>query len=376
MIERAWIRSYDVPLSKPWPSALGEVGRRIGSMLFLEDDGLVGCGETAPWPGFGLETHASSLAALRLAVRRLVGIPAEAYLDCIAGLDQMAQLASAPCARHAVDLALHDLAAQRAGMPVARCLGGPDALPSVPVNGTIPRGASEAMARNARELAATGIGTIKLKLGGAPLAEEVERVRAVRDALGPSVRIRVDANQVWSEREAIDTLQALEPYAIEYCEQPVAATALEMMARVRSESPIPIAADESVRDLASARAILDARAADLLVLKPMALGGLRAARLIAELARERGAGVVVTSLLESEIGRAGALHLAASLGRAPHAHGLLAGVSPFPSALRLTPRADGTLAVPGVPGLGIGIGSGLEAPARAAELIAAADEDE
>jgi o-succinylbenzoate synthase len=374
MIERAWIRSYEVPLSKPWPSAEGDVDRRIGSVLFLEDDGLVGRGETAPWPGFGLETHASSLAALRLAVRRLVGIPAEAYPDCIAGLDRMAQLASAPCARHAVDLALHDLAAQRAGLPVARFLGGPAALPSVPVNGTIPRGTPDAMARNARELAASGIGTIKLKLGGVPLPEEVERVRAVREALGASVRIRVDANQAWSEREAIGALRALQPYAIEYCEQPVAATALEAMARVRAESPIPIAADESVRDLASARAILDAGAADLLVLKPMALGGLRAARLAAELARERGAGIVVTSLLESETGRAGALHVAASLGQAAHAHGLLAGVSPFPSTLRLTPHADGTLEVPGVPGLGIG--SGLEAPARAAELVASAEEDE
>jgi len=372
MIERAWIRSYAVPLSKPWPSAEGDVDRRIGSILFLEDEGLIGRGETAPWPGFGVETHSSSLAALRLAARKLVGLPAEGYLDGIAGLDRMAQLASTPCARHAVDLALHDLAAQRAGRSIARLLGGPAALASVPVNAAIPRGAPDAMAREAREVAASGIGTIKLKLGGAPLAEEIDRVRAVREAVGTAVNIRIDANQAWSEREAIEALQALGPYAIEYCEQPVAATAIESMARVRAESPIPIAADESVRDVASARAILDSGAAELLVVKPMVLGGLHAARRVAELARERGAGVVVTSFLESEIGRAGALHVAASLGPTTHAHGLLSGVSPFPDGIRLTPGPDGTLKVPDEPGLGIG----LEPPARPAELVATADEVE
>jgi o-succinylbenzoate synthase len=369
MIERAWIHSYEVPLSPPWPSAEGNVDRRAGSILVLEDEGSVGRGETAPWPGFQVETHASSVAALRLAAKRLVGLPSEAYLDAIEGLERMAQLASVPCARHAVDLALHDLAAQRAGIPLAVLLGGPAALPSVPVNAAIPRGAPDSMARRAREFAQSGIGTIKLKLGGASVAEEVERVRAVRDAVGSSVRIRIDVNQSWSEREAIEAIEKLAPYTIEYCEQPVAA--INALARVRSESPIPIAADESVRDLASARAVLDRSAADILILKPMVLGGLRATRRVADLARERGAGIVVTSFLESEVGRAGALHVAASLGRADHAHGIVSGVSPFPQ-VRLTPGPDGALAVPRDPGLGIG----LESPGSPAELVAAAEEDE
>jgi len=370
MIERAWIHSYEVPLSPPWPSAEGNVDRRVGSILVLEDEGFVGRGETAPWPGFPVETHASSVAALRLAARRLVGLPAEAYLDAVEGLDRMAQLASAPCARHAVDLALHDLAAQRAGTPLAALLGGPDALPSVPVNAAIPRGEPDSMARRAREFVQSGIGTIKLKVGGAPIALEIERVRAVRDAVGPSIRIRIDANQAWFERDAIEALEKLAPYTIEYCEQPVAA--LDAMARVRAESPIRIAADESVRDLASARAVLDRRAADILVLKPMVLGGLRATRRVAELARERGAGIVVTSFLESEVGRAGALHVAASLGPANHAHGIVSGVSPFANGIRFSPGPDGTLEVPREPGLGIG----RESPASPAELVAAAEEDE
>jgi len=198
MIERAWIRTYAVPLSKPWPSAEGDVSQRVGSILLLEDEGLVGRGESAPWPSFGVETHPSSLSALRLAARRLVGVPAEAYLDCITSLDRMAQLASTPCARHAVDLALHDLAAQRAGVPVARLLGDSAALASVPVNAAVPRGEPEAMAREARALAESGVRTIKLKLGGAPLAEDIERVRAVREALGPSAHLRIDPNQAWS----------------------------------------------------------------------------------------------------------------------------------------------------------------------------------
>lgn len=359
-IHRVLIRSYSTPLDPPWPSAEGLVHRREGSILILkDDDGRVGFGETAPWPGFGLETHASSVAALHLAARRLVGLPADAYLAAAGDLPRLAPVAASPCARHAIDLALHDLAAQRAGVSIAQLLAGQDARSDVRVNATIPRVSARDTAEAARQLVAAGFETLKLKVGGVPLEEDVARLRAVREAAGPGVRLRIDANQAWSVSDAIAALAALREFDLEYCEQPVAADAIDSMARVRAASGVRIAADESVRDTATVKRILTAGAADVLVLKPMALGGLHAARSIAAEAAKAGVPAVVTSLLESSIGRTGALHLAASLGPGPHAHGVA------PEGAR-SPLVH----VPSRPGLGAEPNSLLQDAA----VLAAADE--
>jgi o-succinylbenzoate synthase len=188
-----------------------------------------------------------------------------------------------------------------------------------------------------------------------PLEQDLARVRALRHAAGPDVRLRLDANQEWGVEEALAALRALAPLGLEYVEQPVEADAIADLARVRRESGVAVAADEAVRDPAAARRVLDQEAADVLILKPMVLGGLAAARDVAEAARARGVGVVVTSMIESAVGRAGALHLAASLGPTGHAHGVATGdllardVAAGPSLER------GVVAVPGEPGLGVAV---------------------
>ena len=94
-IRGVWIRSYSVPLREPWPSAEGPVTERVGSLVLLEEEGgWVGRGESAPWPGFGLETHASSVAALRGAASRLIGLPREGYLAAAADLHRLAPVAA------------------------------------------------------------------------------------------------------------------------------------------------------------------------------------------------------------------------------------------------------------------------------------------
>jgi L-Ala-D/L-Glu epimerase len=331
MIARIRLATYAIPLEPAWPSFEGPVALREGALLVLEEapehGGHVGFGESAPFPGFGLETFASSVASLRLAAKYLIGLPRERYVTAIADLHRLAPVAACPCARHAIDLALHDLLARGAGVSLAMWLGKEQASTELPVSAAIPRLSATETARAAGRAAARGYGTIKIKVGGAAPSEDVARVRAARDAVGPAVRIRIDANQSWSEAEATAALRAMEPIGIEFCEQPVPASAIESMARVRAATSVPIAADECVVDAAGTRRVLEARAADVIVVKPMALGGLHPARGVAAAAEEFGAGVVVTSLLESEVGRAGALHFAASLGRGRHAHGVATGVS-------------------------------------------------
>jgi o-succinylbenzoate synthase len=365
-VRRVSTREWVERLDPPWPGADGPVTERRTAILVLdEEDGRAGFGEAAPWPGFALETLASSRAALGLAARRLIGLPGEAYLEAAADLHRLAPVAATPCARHAIDLALHDLAAQAAGVPIARLLAGTDSLEEVPANATIPRVPATATAEAARSAAEHGFRTLKIKVGGAPIAEDAARVRAAREAAGADVKLRLDANQAWTEREAIEAIEALREFHIEYVEQPVSAEDTAALARVRAAAEgVPIAADESVRDLASARAVLDANAADVLIVKPMVLGGLAAARRVALLARERGVDVVVTFLLEGPVGAAGALHLAASLGPSRFAHGL---VGPWIARRRneagLAAAADGRIRVPKAPGLGVR----LPAPAPGAE---------
>ena len=353
-IVRARLASYALPFVGVWPAPGGRLAERTGFILALtDDDGRTGYGDAAPWPRFGVETVGSAGQALRGAMRRLVGLPAEDFPRAVERLRSLAPVAATPAARHAIDLALHDLLAQREGRPIARSLGGEGALGAVPANATIPRTGPERTAQLARAAVAAGAGTIKVKVGLAPVEEDTARLQALRDTVGPDIRLRVDANQDWSEEEAIRALRAFAPFGLEYAEQPVEAEALDAMARVRRETGVPVAADESVRDAASARRLLDAGAADILVLKPQVLGGLFPARAVAELARGRGARVVVTSMLESVVGRTGALHFAASLGPSPHAHGVATGgvlardLAPGP------PFERGVVPVPESPGLGV-----------------------
>lgn len=324
-IVRFTLTPYERPLDPPWPA---DEPRRGVILALEEEDGPCGYGESAPLPGFGLETLASSVAALRLASKYLLGIPRERYRDAIEDLHRLAPVMASPCARHAIDLALHDLMGYWAKKPIARLLGDLHALDEVPVNAALPRLPRDVLVTAAAAAVAEGYHTLKLKVGGMPIDEDIARVRAVRDEVGGDVRLRIDANRTWSEADAVKALRALEDVGLEYCEEPVSDPV--SMVRVKNAVPIPIAADESVVDLDSARRLLESGAADVLVLKPMALGGLHPARAIASMAREHGADVVVTTMLETPIGRRGALHLAASLGPSLYAHGLRAGCTPWP----------------------------------------------
>lgn len=355
-IDSVRLLPYRLSLRDPWPTATGPVAEREGCLVALEDaDGRIGLGDTAPLPGFGIETYASSFLALRSAARRLVGLPASAYLEGAANLTHLAPVAATPAARHGLDLALHDLAARTEGRSVAALLGGEGALAAVPVNAAIPRVAPARAAALAREAFDSGARTLKVKVGGGPLAEDLARVRAVREITGSDVAIRLDANQAWSEADASAAIAGLQVYDIEYVEQPVAAHDVAALVRLRRAVSVPIAADEAVTDLRAVRRLLDAGAADVLVLKPMVLGGLRATLDAAALAAGRGVRVVVTSLLESAVGRTGALHLAASLGPAPLAHGLATGTALAEDVAAGPAMEDGTLRVPPGPGLGVSV---------------------
>ena len=189
----------------------------------------------------------------------------------------------------------------------------------IPVNCTVPAVGPEAAAQVVR--ASNGCRTAKIKVAdpGQTLADDLARVEAVRDALGPGGKIRVDVNGLWSVDEAIAAIGQLDRAAggLEYVEQPC--RTVEELAAVRRRVNVPIAADESIRRAADPMRVVELDAADIAVLKVQPLGGIQACLLIAE---RIGIPVVVSSALETSIGLAAGLALAAALPALPYACGL------------------------------------------------------
>src|SRR3954469_6868246 len=195
----------------------------------------------------------------------------------------------------------------------------PDPVRSeVPVNVTVPAVGPEQAHSIVRE---GGCSTAKVKVAepGQSLADDQARVESVRDALGPSGRVRVDANGAWSVDDAVSAIKALDSAAggLEYVEQPCAS--VEELAAVRRSVDVPIAADESIRRAADPYRVRELEAADIAVLKVQPLGGVRACLRIAE---EIGMPVVVSSALETSLGLAAGVALAAALPTLDHACGL------------------------------------------------------
>jgi L-alanine-DL-glutamate epimerase-like enolase superfamily enzyme len=255
-------------------------------------------------------------------------------------------------AKAAVDVALHDLAARRLGVPLVRLLGG-SAL-SVPTDVTLSAGDAGSLAAAARDRMAEGFTVLKLKVG-LDAAGDVDRVRAVRDAVGPGPRIRLDANQGWTPREAVRVIRGIEDAGldVELVEQPVPSWDLDGLAWVSDRVGVPILADEAVYGVRDLVEVIRRRAADMVNVKLAKCAGLATARVLLGLAEEHGLGTLVGSMMESPVGVTAAASLAAAHGTTAvsdlDAAWWLAS-SPVQGGLRY---AGGTVLLPDAPGLGL-----------------------
>jgi o-succinylbenzoate synthase len=190
---------------------------------------------------------------------------------------------------------------------------------SVPVNATVPAVPAQAVRGVLARFPGCTTAKVKVAQAGQALADDVARVAAVRDVLGPAGRIRVDANGAWSVAAAVEALSALAPYGLEYAEQPCAGVPELAALRLELAGAVPVAADESVRKAADPERVALAGAADLVVLKVAPMGGVRAALRVAA---GCGLPVVVSSALDTSVGIAAGVALAAALPDLPYACGL------------------------------------------------------
>ncbi|QIZ97286.1 o-succinylbenzoate synthase [Leifsonia sp. PS1209] len=183
----------------------------------------------------------------------------------------------------------------------------------IPVNATIPAVAADSVAEILTRYPGARTAKVKVAEPGQTLADDVARVRAVRDLLGPEGRIRIDANTLWNVDEAEHAIHALAPFDLEYVEQPCATVGeLAEIRRRTKYMDVPIAADESVRKASDPLAVARAGAADLLIVKAQPLGGIHSAlRIVAE----AGLPIVVSSAIDTSVGIAMGAHLAAAVPR-------------------------------------------------------------
>jgi L-alanine-DL-glutamate epimerase-like enolase superfamily enzyme len=209
----------------------------------------------------------------------------------------------------AFEMALWDLCGKIAGQPVYRLLGA--AKESFETDCTVFLGSPEEMARLAVGLAGEGFPAVKIKLGEAP-ALDIDRVRAIREAVGPKVRLWCDANQGWSVSDALVALRGIGPYGLEFCEQPVQAWDWNGLHRVRADSPIPIMADEAVHSPHDAIEGLRHDAFDMINIKLMKAGGILPAVRIAHIAAAANVPCMVGCMAETRLALTAAAHVVMS----------------------------------------------------------------
>ena len=356
-LERIRVDIVAVPFRALVVTAAGVWTTRRSLLVTLRDaDGAHGTGEIAPAPG----DEEAAIAVLASLAPRLDGLTPAQVLTAMEEdrtADRSVELALAAVIEAGLEAALLDLAGRRAGLPVAGMLAGASgrgvARLRVPVAALVSAADPDAAAAAARAAVARGIRCVKVKVGGEPDADAfVSRVAAVRAAVGDDVDLRLDANGAWTVDEAVGRLRAAAPYRIAYVEQPVAD--LDGLAAVRAASRVPIAADEAVRGVAAARRLIDAGAVDVLVVKPVRVGGAVETLRIAALAARADVPVVLSTFYETGVGLAAALHVAASLPVGDETHGIATADLLASDLLAQRPRVTaGWADVPDAPGLGV-----------------------
>jgi L-alanine-DL-glutamate epimerase-like enolase superfamily enzyme len=329
--------------AEPLLTADGELRERRTLLVKLTgEDGVSGFGESAPlepYDGVSLERAERALRRHAAALTGAGATTGVGALDACRGADPL------PQALAAVDIALWDMAGQRAGRSVATLLS--DEPPArVPVNATVAArdraGAAEQAARAAQE----GFGCIKVKVG---VGDDAGRVAAVRAAAGHAMALRLDANGAWNVEHAVAEIGALSPAGLELVEEPV--HGIDAMRRVRERVAVRVAIDETAAETGA----LSARCADAVCLKIGRCGGISGLLAAAALVRATEADVYLASSFDGPLGVAAAVHAAAALAsRGPLLHCGLATLRLFADADQAAlPVLDGAIATPAGAGLGV-----------------------
>ncbi|MBI9091366.1 MAG: dipeptide epimerase [Desulfobacterium sp.] len=301
-------QTVSIPLKQTFKTALRTVDCIENVCIRIKTDtDHEGYGGAAPTAVITGETTASITGAVAHIAEQLRGEEIENLETVLGKLN--ACIIGNGSAKAAVDMALYDLYGKRFNMPVYRLLGGPSS--QLTTDMTICIDTLEKMSADAKVAVENGFDTLKIKVGNDPDLD-FRRLQTIRGATGPSVKLRIDANQGWRPKEAVLVMERLSKanIEIELLEQPVFAKDFQGMKFVRDRVSVPVVADESVCSPQDALQILEMRAVDGINIKLMKCGGIYNALKIAAITESAGGICMIGSMMESAVSVAAAVHLA------------------------------------------------------------------
>jgi L-Ala-D/L-Glu epimerase len=314
-IERVNLHRRTIPLKRPFVTAV-RTAHSIDALLVevRDSDGRSGWGEApTSWRVTGESVESVTAALLGPLSEAVIGRTSIEPEVLSGELERSVVRNSA--ARSALDCALYDLAARDAKVPLFEYLGGTatEVRTDMTLSAVIHEAHVESICRTAVEFATAGLHTLKIKVGAG--GDDVRTVIAVREAVGPDVGLRLDANQGWTAQSAVRIARSLEDAGVglEFIEQPVSREDIEGLAYVTSQVETPVMADEAVWTTRDLREIVRLRAADMINIKLAKSGGLRDALELAKLARESEVVAIVGCMAESHVGIAAAAALASAM---------------------------------------------------------------
>jgi len=312
--------AFKIPFTSPFRISNQTLNTRNGIYLVFDTGDFRAYGEIAPLPGFSKETIHQVVAVLLENQRNLEqAILKNEVEQFISILDSIHNF---PSLSFGLDLLMLDLKSKERSKSLFSMFTDKD--PKKPnVNGAIGVLDVESSVAKAQSIIQEGINTLKIKVG-VDQTKEMEVIGAIRKRF-PKATIRIDANQAWTPKNALRNLELFEAYDIEYCEQPVSKYDIKGLKKVKNETSIPIAADESALGFNEAKLLIEEHACDVIILKPSLFGRIKNCLLIKELCISNGIELVITTAFDTIIGRTITAVLAAHLGSDKYAHGLATG---------------------------------------------------
>ena len=297
------IYRFSIPM-EPFTIATGTMDHAQNVFIRVHTDaGFYGVGECSAFPMIVGETQDTCLIMAQEFARLWKGHDA---LNIEERLQQLHDFtAGNSTIKSAFDMALYDIAAKNAGLPLYQHLGG--AKRPIETDITIGIDLPESMAQKAIAFKQNGATVLKVKLGK-HAKTDVERIKLIREAIGSDMRIRVDANQGWGFDAAVFALEGISEYGVEFCEQPMRSWYDDRLPELRKLSPVKIMADESVFNHHDARKQIESDSCDYINIKFSKSGGIFEAKKIHDLAAEKGIPCMMGGMLESRIALSAKLH--------------------------------------------------------------------
>jgi L-Ala-D/L-Glu epimerase len=345
------IYKLKIPLKQPFVISLGPINHAENIIVVVRTkEGTTGYGECSPYMTINGESIDTCFIVGQYLARVLIGQNALEPSKCMEIMDRV--IYANTSIKSAFDIALHDIAAQHAGLPLYQYLGGKKNK-ILQTDMTVSIGTPEKMKQHAVHFQQQGFPFIKVKLGE-DLETDVARIKTIREGIGHQIPLRIDANQGWGTADkAIAVLNALEPFNIEHCEEPISRWRFMELGKVSAATTIPIMADESCGDDHDAERLIQLRACSMFNIKLGKSSGFLKALKVIDLAAAAGIELQIGGFMESRLGMTAAAHLALTDDSIHHCDfdtPLMFTADPVSGGIEY--KNNGVIDVPDIPGLG------------------------